>query len=59
MKTIFVFAALISIAALPLSAHPQDEYGVFWKSGKQIRSSGRQDLPQEIWRFAFVSKFRW
>lgn len=59
MKILFVFAALISIAAVPVAAHPEDAYGVFWKNGQHLHAHGRQDLPQEIWRFAFVSKFRW
>jgi len=49
MKTLFAFAALISIVALPVGAHPEDAYGVFWKNGKHTQSNDRQDLPQEIW----------
>lgn len=59
MKTLFAFAALISIAALPVSAHPEAAYGVFWKNGQHPHVPAHQDLPPEIWRFAFVSKFRW
>jgi len=64
MKTLFAFAALVSLAALPVRAHPGHDssvtvYGVFWKNDPQGKHDTRRPLPEDIWRFAFVSKFRW
>jgi len=59
MKSLFALAALISLAMLPAGAHPGHDYGVFWKNGKLAKVNDRQTLPEDIWRYAFVSKFRW
>jgi len=59
MKTLFAFAALVSSLAIPAGAHTGHDYGVFWKNGRLAEANGGQALPEDIWRYAFVSKFRW
>lgn len=59
MKAAFVTASLLALALLPAGAHPGHDYGVFWKSGLNVQRDARQPLPDDVWRFAFVSKFHW
>ena len=63
MKTLFSLILLSAFATGPVFAHPGQQhahtpYGVFWKNGAAPLAAHKVSDP-EIWRFAFVSKFRW
>lgn len=55
MKTL-IFALILSAgAALPARAHHESNaFGLFWKAG-----APSSHPTQELWRFAFISKYTW
>jgi hypothetical protein len=57
MKTLLAAAALLG-AALPVRAHHESAFGLFWKNGLPPKGDAAR-APEAIWRYAFVSRFRW